>query len=160
MKHLLLIVTVLTFSYQSFAQLPELYGPIFEHQDEILDALSKGATWMKISEKSKEDEPSSNSIVEMENNEIKTITRFAANGNKINTTVNEYSAEGHLTKSTTVSPNEKELARVEIAYNHNGLPISRVDYEKGDIVKKQTTWYNAGEQQEKHIEMSAGGNLV
>lgn len=142
------------------AQVPELYGPIFDHQNIMFDALAKGATWMKISEKEKEDEPSSSSIVVLGENQIESVTRFASNGNKINTTTNEYNAEGQLIKSTTVSPAEKELKRSEIAYNHLGSPINRVDYVKGKVVEKQNTWYNAEGQINEHVQYQEGGNLI
>ena len=142
------------------AQVPELYGPIFDHQNVMFDALAKGGTWMKISEKTKEDEPSSTSIVVMGSNQINSVTRFANTGKKINTTTNEYNAEGQLISSTTVSPSEKELKKSTIAYNHIGFPISRVDYEKGKVVEKQNTWYNAQEQLREHIQYKEGGNLI
>lgn len=159
MKYLLLAIQILLVNIAQ-AQTPELYGPIFEHQNVMISALSKGATWMKISEKEKEDEPSSSSIVAFSANQIESVTRFASNGNKINTTTNEYNSEGQLILSTTVSPSEKELKRSQISYNHFGLPISRLDYEKGKLIKKQTTWYNAQGQIQEHIQYKEGGSLI
>lgn len=156
----LLILFALFFQLTAYAQLPELYGEIFEHQSVIVDAVNRGATWMKISEKEKEDEPSSSSIVVMSPQKIESITRYENTGSKINTTSNEYNAEGQLIYSTTVSPKEKELAKVAIAYDHLGNPISRVDTERGKIIEKQRTWYNAEGNIREHIQYKEGGNLI